>query len=207
MAQTTKQLTVLVEAPEIIYRAIEELLDRGMQSVGQSEGAGESLESVKRLKPQLLVKATPGKVSPEEISEIKKASPKTGVAVLSDNPSPQKAREVLKAGALTYLGLQEDCETIKEGLRAAARGEAYMPPGIAAELIREETMGSPGRLTAREQEVLKETALGYTSTQIGERLYMSKRTVESHRANINYKLGFSNRAMLVEYAIKSQIIP
>lgn len=208
MAKNTTH-TVVVEGPEIICRAIDDLLREGMDIIGRTHGPSETREAIKKHKPSLLVKEVirNAEISAEEIKALCEEFPKTNLALISDNPTAQKAREAIQAGAKAYLGLEEECQAIKQGLESAAKGEAYVTAKLAAQILQEDTMGSPSRLTPRELEVLKETALGYTSTETGERLYMSKRTVESHRANINYKLGFHNRAQLVEYALVQGIIP
>lgn len=208
MAKNTTH-SVVVEGPEIICRAIDDLLKESMQVVGLAHGPSEAREMVKEHKPCLLIKEVVrnAEISGEEIKQLREDFPRTNLALLSDNPTARKAREAIQAGAKAYLGLEEECETIRQGLESAARGEAYVTAKLAAQILQEDTMGSPSRLTPREMEVLKETALGYTSTETGERLYMSKRTVESHRANINYKLGFHNRAQLVDYALHQGIIP
>jgi len=83
----------------------------------------------------------------------------------------------------------------------AAAGEQYLNPRLGARLASEQAAGPPDNLSEREVDVLRLIALGHTNAEIGEQLYLSVRTVETHRAHIQQKLRLSSRAELVQYAL------
>jgi two-component system response regulator NreC len=90
-----------------------------------------------------------------------------------------------------------------EAVRAAAAGRTYLNPMLGARIASAppEPSGPPDGLTEREVEILRLIALGHTNTEIAERLYLSVRTVESHRSHLQQKLGRTTRAELVQYAL------
>jgi two-component system, NarL family, response regulator NreC len=87
-----------------------------------------------------------------------------------------------------------------EAVRRAAAGETYLNPQLGARLASELPPSPPDDLTEREVEVLRLLALGHTNAEMGEQLYLSSRTVETHRAHIQHKLQLFTRAELVQYA-------
>jgi len=118
--------------------------------------------------------------------------------VLTMQDDPAFAREAMRAGALGYV-LKEAADTELVGaVRGAAAGSTYLHPRLGARLAAEpEADSKKDDLTDREREVLKLIALGHTNSEIAAQLYLSVRTVESHRAHIQQKLGLQTRAELV----------
>ena len=116
---------------------------------------------------------------------------------------PQFARQALRAGALGYVLKEAADAELVEAVRRAAAGQTYLNPRLGAALAAAPPLaaGRPGDLTEREIEVLRLIALGHTNADIAEQLYLSVRTVESHRAHIQQKLRCSSRAELVRYAL------
>ena len=115
---------------------------------------------------------------------------------------PRFAREALRAGALGFV-LKEAADTeLVEAVRAAVRGLRYLNPQLGGLIAAapETPAGPPDNLTDREVEVLQLVALGHTNAEISAQLYLSVRTVESHRAHIQQKAGLTTRADLVAYA-------
>jgi two-component system response regulator NreC len=116
---------------------------------------------------------------------------------------PSFARTALRAGARGYV-LKDSADTeLVEAVRRAAAGGTYLAPKLGAALAAtpDTPPGPPDDLTPREVEVLRLIALGHTNAEIGRQLYLSIRTVESHRAHIQQKLRRSTRAELVRYAL------
>src|ERR1700759_1657762 len=114
---------------------------------------------------------------------------------------PAFAREALGAGALGYVLKEAADEELVEAVRSAAAGERYLNPRLGAQIASEPPPGPPDDLSEREAQVLKLIALGHTNAEIAEQLYLSVRTVETHRAHIQQKLNLSTRAQLVRYAL------
>jgi two-component system response regulator NreC len=148
----------------------------------------------------------PGEPSLEAIPAIREESPETHILVLTMREEPAAARQALGAGAIGYvLKGASDVELI-EALRRAARGERYLNPRLGAALASEPPTSAPDGLSERELDVLRLIALGYTNAEIAEQLFRSMRTVETHRAHIQQKLGLSSRAELVRYALERGLI-
>ena len=130
------------------------------------------------------------------------ASSGTSIVVLTMEDEPRFARETLRVGALGFV-LKEAADTeLVEAVRAAAAGVRYLNPQLGALIAAQPEVpaGLPDNLTEREVEVLRLVAMGHTNAEIAQKLYLSVRTVESHRSNIQQKAGRTTRAELVAYA-------
>jgi two-component system response regulator NreC len=139
----------------------------------------------------------------EAIPRLRADAPDTAIVVLTMQRDPALARRALKLGARGYV-LKESADTeLVEAVRRAAAGARYVTPALAA-AARERAAGA--ELTPRECEVLRCIALGHTNREIAERLELSVRTVESHRAQIQRKLGRRKRAELVRYALDHHLL-
>jgi two-component system response regulator NreC len=132
---------------------------------------------------------------------------RTAVVVLTMQNDPEYAREALQAGALGYV-LKEAADTeLVDAIRAAAEGRTYLNPALGARMAAEpRPSGPPDDLTERELEILRLIALGHTNADIGKQLFLSVRTIESHRAHIQQKTSRTTRAELVRYAIDHGLI-
>jgi two-component system response regulator NreC len=121
---------------------------------------------------------------------------------------PAFAREALRAGALGYVLKEAADAELVEAVRLAAGDRTYLHPELGAKLAAAppEPQGPPDDLTEREVEVLRLIALGHTNSEIAAQLYLSVRTVESHRAHIQQKLRLTTRAELVRYAHEHKLI-
>ena len=115
---------------------------------------------------------------------------------------PRFAREALRAGALGFVLKEAADSELVDAVQAAVRGERYLNPQLGGLIAAapETPPGPPDNLSEREVEVLKLVALGHTNAEISQQLYLSVRTVESHRAHIQQKAGRTTRAELVAYA-------
>jgi two-component system response regulator NreC len=121
---------------------------------------------------------------------------------------PAFAREALRAGALGYVLKESANAELVEAVRSATEGRTYLQPQLGARLAAEPATPEAGGddLSERETEVLRLIALGHTNTEIAEQLYLSVRTVESHRAHIQQKLRLSTRAELVRHALEQGLV-
>jgi two-component system response regulator NreC len=136
------------------------------------------------------------------IPRILDIAPDTHIVVLTMRNDVELARDALRAGATGYV-LKEAAEhELIQAVRLAAQGRTYLNPELGAQLAAQlpGRPGPPDGLSAREVEVLRLIALGHTNTEIAEQLFLSVRTVESHRAHIQQKTQRSSRAQLVAYA-------
>jgi two-component system response regulator NreC len=128
---------------------------------------------------------------------------RTAVVVLTMQNDPAFAREALQSGALGYVLKEAADAELVGAVRAAADGRTYLNPELGARMAAAPPApeGPPDDLTVRELEILRLIALGYTNAEIGGQLYLSVRTIESHRAHIQQKTRRSTRAELVRYAL------
>jgi two-component system response regulator NreC len=145
----------------------------------------------------------PGGSSLEAIPTMLELAPTTAIVVLTMQNEPSFARRALQAGALGFVLKDAADDELLGAIRLAAEGETYLNPRLGARLAAQppEPAGPPDDLSEREVEVLKLIALGHTNAEIAGHLYLSVRTVESHRAHIQQKTLQSSRAELVRYAL------
>lgn len=178
--------------------------EEGISVIGEAEDVPGALRLIERRLPRVLVLDLnmPGPSSIDAIPEIKEKWPGTQVVVLTMQADPAYARAALQAGADAYV-LKEAAEReLVDAVRAVAAGETYLNPALGARIARAPAQPeAPDDLSDRELEVLRMIALGHTNAEIGEQLFLSVRTVETHRAHIQQKLGRTSRAELVRYAL------
>jgi len=142
----------------------------------------------------------------EAVRSFSERAPGTKTVVLTMEDDPVFAQRVLTAGALGFVAKDlADVELVR-AVRAAARGEEYVSPRVAARLDSLHRSLTDGKLTQREVEVLRLIALGHTSVEIARKLHLSPRTIETHRAHIHKKLGLATRAELVRYSLRRGLI-
>jgi two-component system response regulator NreC len=149
---------------------------------------------------------TPGGSSIEAIRRLHELAPKLAIIVLTMEQSPAFAQRALASGAVGFV-LKDRADTeLPSAVRHAVRGEEYVSPRVAAGLAARRRVVEEDGLSPRETEVLRLIALGYTSTEIACMVHLSRRTIETHRANIHRKLGLSTRAQLVDLALRRHLI-
>jgi two-component system response regulator NreC len=200
---------VLADDHTVVRSALRMLLEAepGFEVVAEAGDADSASRYVLGHKPAVVVLDLnmPGRPSLEVIPEIKERSPGTEIVVLTMQDDPAFARQAMRAGVCGYvLKDAADAELVK-AVRMAAAGNVYLQPELGARIASEPT-GRPGDLTEREIEILRLIALGHTNAEIAAQLYLSIRTVESHRANIQRKLGVNARSGLVRFAIDEGLI-
>ena len=138
----------------------------------------------------------PGGSGLEAIPKLRESTPETAIVVLTMQDDPAFAREALQGGALGFVLKEAADEELLEAVQLAANGDTYLNPRLGARLAAQPPApaGPPDGLSDRELEVLRLIALGHTNSEIAGRLYLSVRTVESHRAHIQQKTRRSTRA-------------
>jgi len=141
----------------------------------------------------------------ESLARLTKDLRDTHVVVLTMNDDPSFARRALDNGAIGLVLKEMADSDLPAAVRRAWRGERYLSP-LIADKLGETGAGSRDKLTPREREVLRLIALGHTSVEIAEKLGLSPRTIETHRARIHRKLGLETRAQLVRYAMQNELL-
>ncbi len=186
----------------------------GFEVVGEAGDSDEALAQVVQLKPDvaLLDVSMPGCGGIEVTRAIRRVHPDTRVLILTVHEDEGLLREAMRAGAAGYIVKRAMESELIDALRAIWKGELYVHPSMLRGLLQDgAALGAGGpqnsveELTPRETEVLRHVAHGYTNRQTAERLGISVRTVESHRANVMGKLGLSSRVELVRYAREAGI--
>src|SRR4051794_5522902 len=201
---------VLADDHAVVRSGLKLLLEaeEDMEVVAVAGTAGGALRYTLGHKPDVLVLDLnmPGKpTSLEAIPEVAEASAGTRVVVLTMQEDPQFARKALSAGAAAYVLKEAADEELVQAIRLAAQGQTYLNPRLGAALATAPT-GAPDNLTEREVDVLRLIALGHTNAEIAQQLFLSVRTVETHRGHIQQKLRVSSRADLVRYALEHRLI-
>ena len=155
----------------------------------------------------------PRKTGLQAAREITQRKPEIRVLMLSMHDSEQYLFEAIRAGASGYVLKSAVDRDLVEACRAAMRGEPFLYPGAVRALMREyldraragDALHSE-LLTPREEEIVKLVAEAHTNDEIAEMLFISKKTVERHRANILEKLGMRDRVELTRYAIRRGLV-
>jgi two-component system response regulator NreC len=201
---------VIADDHSVVRRGLRQLLEneKGFEVVAEAGDLDSARRYVRGHRPNVLILDInmPGGSTLGSVPAIREESPHTQIVVLTMQNEPAYAREALNAGVLGYVLKDAADAELVEAVRAAAAGESYLNPRLGAKVAAEQTSKPPGGLSDRELEVLRMIALGNTNTQIAEGLYLSVRTVETHRAHIQQKLGLSDRSQLVRYALENGLI-
>jgi len=201
---------VLADDHAVVRSALRMLLEAepDFEVLAEAGDADTAVRYVRGHKPTVLILDLnmPGRSSLEAVPDIREASPGTEIVVLTMQNEPAFARKALQAGVRGYVLKEAADAELVQAVRSAAAGETYLQPALGARLASEpDPRGSDG-LSEREREVLRLIALGHTNAEIAEQLYLSIRTVESHRAHIQQKLRLSGRAELVHYALERGLV-
>ena len=201
---------VIADDHAVVRRGLRQLLDgeAEFEVVAEASDVDSARRYVRGHHPHVLVLDLnmPGESSLEAIPGIRDEFPETQIVVLTMQNEPAYARRALTDGVLGYVLKEAADSELVDAVRAAAAGESYLNPRLGARVAAEPPPGPPDGLSEREVEVLRMIALGHTNTQIAQELYLSVRTVETHRAHIQQKLGFTERSELVRYALDRGLV-
>lgn len=204
----------LADDHTVLRAGLRMLLDAeaDIKVVGEAADGEEAVRRIGDSEPDVVLMdiTMPGMDGLEATRQIGKKYPDVRVLVLTMHEDLSYLRQFLRAGAKGYVAKKAVDTELTAAIRSVFRGEVYIHPSLAQPLVAELLGEAPSReavtdgevhLTERELEVLALIANGYTNQQAAERLFISVKTIESHRAHIMTKLGIRNRAELVRYAI------
>jgi two-component system response regulator NreC len=196
---------VLADDHTVVRNALRLLLDAesDFEVVAEAGDADAAVRYARGHKPTVLILDLnmPGRASLEAVPDIRAASPATEIVVLTMQNEPAFARRALQAGVRGYVLKEAADAELVQAVRSAAAGDTYLQPALGARLAAGEANSDGDQLSERERDVLRLIALGHTNAEVAEQLFISIRTVESHRAHIQQKLSLSSRAELVRYAL------
>ncbi|MBS1676987.1 MAG: response regulator transcription factor [Actinobacteria bacterium] len=201
---------VLADDHAVVRGALRALLEAqaDLEVVGEAEDVAGARGAVADFAPDVLVLDVnlPDGLGVDAVAGLRDAHPGTQIVLLTMERDTGLARRALDDGALGYLFKDSAHLELVEAVRAAAAGGRYVTAAVAAGLSRGPDDGSTQALSPRETDVLRLMALGHTNREIGEQLDLSVRTVETHRAHIQQKLGLSTRPELTHYALEHNLI-
>ena len=209
---------LLVDDHTILREGVRALLanEPEIVVVGEAGDGEEALEKVEALRPDVVLMdmVMPRMNGLEATGHIKRRHPEVKVLILSMYDDDEYVQQVIQAGASGYLLKGMAADDLILAIREVQGGSSFLNPAVAAKLIEDyvrRVRGDGGAtsaepLTAREREVLKLIAEGNTNQEIADVLCLSRKTVESHRANIMRKLDLHDVTELVKYALRSGLI-
>jgi two-component system, NarL family, response regulator NreC len=212
-----KTTIVLADDHSIVRQALKTLLnDLDFDVVGEASDGLEAINLVNQLKPDILmVDLMMGSMNGLEVTRrVTRECPKTGVVVLSMYKDESYVIEALRAGAKAYVVKESTTEDLLRAIHETVAGKHYLGSSISERAIQSyadkavsDSKEPYDTLSVREKEVMRMVAEGMTSRAIGQSLFVSSRTIETHRANIMRKLGLNSRADLIRFAQRRGILP
>ena len=206
-----KQYEVLLaDDHRILLDGLNSLIDSSETFKVKHAAAGgqEALDYLKKHDYDILVTdyEMPGLTGLELTKAAKAIQPEIKVVVLSMHDDPTVVKEMLREGANGYLLKKDSHRTLLAALQKVVEGKRFLSDEISEILIHAQDEEEKGTLTSREREILKLVAKEFNSRQIAEILFISERTVETHRKNILRKTGASNLVGLIKYAYANNLI-
>ena len=210
----TKPRVLLADDHRILAEGVRGLLDPEFDLVGIVSDGRALVEAAIKLRPDVVVAdiSMPSLNGIDAVAQIRKAKIPCRVVFLTMQRDVSYARRAMEAGASGYVLKHSAVDELVKAIREALRGQTYVSPLIAGELLRSyrEEIAQPTdavwRLTSRQREVLQLSAEGRSAKEIASVLHISTRTAEFHRARMMKVLGVRTTAELVQYAIQNGII-
>ncbi|HYB22505.1 MAG TPA: response regulator transcription factor [Solirubrobacteraceae bacterium] len=207
----TRTITIVLADDHAVVRSGLRMLlesEADLEVVAEAGDVPDARRFVRGHRPDVLVLdlSMPGGSSLEAIPMIREERPDTQVVVLTMQGEPAFASRALAAGALAYVLKEAAGEELVQAIRLAAAGQRYLNPRLGARIASQPSPGPPEKLSERETDILRLIALGHTNVEISTQLYLSVRTVETHRAHIQQKLNLTSRAELVGYALERGLV-
>jgi two-component system response regulator NreC len=208
--ESTAQTTIVLADDHAVVRgALKALLEAqdDLAVVGEAADIASARAAVLDLAPDVLILDVnmPDGLAVDSVAGLREEAPETEIVLLTMERDPTLARQALDSGARGYLMKDAAHLELIEAVRGVADGREYLPAALEAGM----KAGKEGErpiLSPRETEVLRLMALGHTNREIAERLLLSVRTVETHRAHVQQKLGLDSRSELTRYALENRLL-
>jgi two-component system, NarL family, response regulator NreC len=217
--RTPGKIRVLLADDHTILRAgVRMMLNAqpDIEVVGEASDGRHAIAEAQRLQPDVILMdiTMPDLNGIEATRQVKRLLPEIKVLVLTMHENEEYLFQVLRAGASGYM-LKEAADTeLISAIRIITNGSFYLSSSAQSMMVGDylqrvrsgEERDSYSELTEREREILKHVAEGYTNNQIAERLFISPKTVDTHRTHIMDKLNLHSRAELVKYAMRRGLL-
>lgn len=188
--------------------------EQDIDIVGQAGNAVETLTLLAKLQPDVLLLDLyiPGVQGLSLVEDVTRQFPDVKIVMMSGQATEGRVREALQAGASAFVRKEEEADELVRAIRAAVAGEKYLSPALAQRAFAAYVDGEadePRRklqqLTERELEIIRMAARGTTSADIAKQLFISPRTVETHRARAMQKLGLHNEVELARFFVSLEL--
>jgi len=215
-----KKKILLVDDHPLFRAGLKSLLvdNHSFQIIGEAGDGQEAIRLTKTLKPDLVLMdiSLPDKSGIEITRELKNLFPEILIMIVSMHAKIDFITEAFRAGALGYVIKESAAERLVQGLETVARGEYFLDSSLSHKVV-EKILGFPTQeakitdekyagLTPREEQVLRLLAEGHSAREVGEKLFISPKTVENHRASIMDKLDLHSTLELIRYAVRLGLI-
>jgi two-component system response regulator NreC len=203
---------VLADDHVVVREGVRLLLEEqpGIEVLAEAGDVPGAVAAVEQHRPDVLVLELlmPGEPGLPAIRRLAETCPETRVVILTAQQDPSLAGEAIQVGAVGYVPKTAAGRQLLRAIRMAAEGSTYLEPRLGAQLAADVAAAKSAapELTKRELEVLRLIARGYTNREVAERLFLSVRTVENHRARMQRKLGRASRSDLVDYVIERRLV-
>jgi DNA-binding NarL/FixJ family response regulator len=214
----TKTRIILADDHPVVRHGVRSLLqaEPDFAVIGEASDGLETVQMVEKLQPEVLVVdlMIPGLNGLEVTRQVKQRVPQTRIVVLSMHANEPYVLEALKNGAAGYVLKDSSGTDLVHAIKQVVAGQRYLSPPLSERAVEAYLQRSQDSafdpydgLTEREREVLHLAAEGLSNPDIANRLSISPRTVETHRANLMRKLGLKTQTDLIRYALRRGILP
>ena len=209
---------ILADDHRIFRKGLKSLLSekKNIEVLAEADNGDEALEATKKYKPEIVVMdiAMPKMDGIEATRQVREQFPDTEVVILSMHAKKAYIDQVLKVGAKGYVLKDSDEENLLSAIDTVHNGGYYLDSPVADQVLsdyfrdksKRELKKQSDPLSEREREVLRLLAGGHSNQEVADTLYISRKTVENHRANIVRKTGIQGQVGLAKYAARIGLI-